>query len=159
MLRFANRYGSVEWTLHRSGGSGEYSHGRFTDWLKDVRWMKERVTLADAVDAGDLSAIRDARRPLSGCVSYAPERAAVMHTRIDGEGPDPQRLTADGVARVAAAVLYQPLPEGLDWCPAASWNPKTRSVDVRLKYWGLRQFMYGQLCISLVGGRRFQQCK
>lgn len=157
VLRFANRYGSLE-AVHYPD-VGESSHGRFTHyWLWWIRSMKSMVALADAVSAGDLAAIRRALGPLSRLDQDASECERITHDLIHGKDPDPEQLAPDEVARVAAARLWQPVLESLSAFPAARWNQKKKSVDVRLKYWGLREFMYGQLCIALVQGRKFQQC-
>lgn len=159
ILRFANRYGSLGSSLRQLPDAPEFSEDRLTEWLDAVRWFRERVSLADAVAEGDLAAIREALAPLAGRASFELECDEVMHERVFGKISDPNRLSPDGVAQAVAAVLYQPISEAMDWCPAASWNAKTKAVEVRLKPWGIWEFMYVQLCDSLVSGRHYQQCK
>jgi hypothetical protein len=162
VLRFANQYGYLKLVGRPAVdeiSEDEISYGRFNeDWVKPIREMKEMVALADAVASGDLAAIRAALGPRSildreamGCEQFDRELN-------QGKTPDPKHLPPNEVVTVAARRLYYPLPDCVDWYPEATWNAKTKSVHVRLKYWGLREFMYGQLCLSLIEGRQFQQC-
>jgi hypothetical protein len=149
VLRFANRYGPLGTVLHvlQDGPLRERSESRFTDLVRDIQWMKKMVALADAVAAGDLDSVQAALGPLS-CLEQI----------IFGCGPDPHRLTPDEVATVAARRLYEPMGASVHPYPLATWNAKGKAVHVRLRYFGLKEFMYGQLCIALIGGRHFHPC-
>jgi hypothetical protein len=154
-LQFANKYGSLEFV--ELPPVNEVLFGRhWGDWLLTIRWMKKMVVLADAVQAGDLAAIRDALGPLEAAFETG---ELTILGGIDEAIRDPYRLAPDDVAKVASAVLYQPAVLSLNWVPEAIWNPKTKSVDARLKFHGIRGFMYAQLCISMIERRHFQQCK
>jgi hypothetical protein len=154
-LQFANKYGSLE--VVEPPPVNQVMYGRWWgDWLLTIQWMKKMVALADAVQAGDLAAIRDALGPLKADFDSG-------HLLALGEIPeairDPYRLAPDDVAKVASTVIYQPAVFSLNWVPEATWNPRTKSVDARLKFHSIRGFMYVQLCISMIQRRQFQQCK
>lgn len=157
IVRFANRYGSLGEVSRPD--MGEVSHGRFTeDWLARIRRMRLTVALADAVGAGELAAIRKALVALFLLDQAVLEGDLLLGEVMRGANPDPRRLTPDEVAMVAARRLYYPLRGCLDLHAAATWNSRKKSVDVRLRYWGIWEFMYAQMCIALVQGWKFQQC-
>jgi hypothetical protein len=146
VLAFANRYGLLEQEYCPT--ENDMSQVWVSDWLREIRGMKRMVALADAVSAGDLAAIRIALGQ------------RIVDRTFTERVIDPKGLSANEVAELAVSQLYIPLSfTSFNFCPTATWNSRTLSVDIRWNYLNLNQFMSWQMYISLIKGRRFQQCK
>jgi hypothetical protein len=146
ILTFANRYGALR---------QEFELNPFPFWRKGIQQMAELVAVSDAVTAGDWKKIPQALAPILADTALA-DAADIRPIRVKqkrGEKVSRDELAHAAVTRLAHALApVQRL--GVDGC----WNPVTGNVEVRLQCGDLLDFMFVQLGVALLHGRRFGQC-
>jgi hypothetical protein len=146
VLKFANQYGTLcrrpEWNP-------------FSMWQQGIRQMRELVKLGDALTGGEEKRIPAALAPFltRRYLASTAELRPIIKKQKRGEA-----ISASEYVHGALMHLYHAIAPPERFTLEGSWNAQTKQAGVRLKAVDLLDFMYLQLGLALVGGRRFRQC-
>jgi hypothetical protein len=160
VLRFVNKYGPEAVKCEEIEFNADevvYNASRFKrDWLPQISEMGHMVDLADAIQDGELKAMRKA---VASLLPYWRTEA------LPGWQEQVQGMTANEVATAAVRRLYASPRKPSEYDLSATWNQTRKSVQVGLVFphrgiapGSLRDFMSGQLFLSLLSGRKYQRC-
>jgi Putative ATPase subunit of terminase (gpP-like) len=146
VLKFANRYGALR--RRREWDS-------FPFWRKGIQQMNQLVTLSDAVTGGEGKEIPKALEPFlaDAHLSEAADLRPIRQKLKRGENASLNDYAHAAVVRLCHATSPA---ERLE--VEGSLNPVTGQVDLRLRHADLLGFMFYQLGLALLGGRRFRRC-
>jgi hypothetical protein len=145
VLNFANRYGALNERLEFNS---------FDLWRRGIRHFNQLVTLSDAVIDADCKRIAKNLEPFLSdrFLASAAHIRPILQKQKRGEN-----ITPSEQVHTALMCLIQAI------APAGRFNVEGSfvrgKVVVTFKHANLLDFMFHQLGLALIGGRRFQQCE
>jgi hypothetical protein len=146
VLTFANRYGALR---------REPDREPFSFWRQGILQMAALVRLSDAVSAGDWKKIPEALEPFlaDAALATAADIRPLRQKRKRGE-----MISRNEQVHVAVMRLYHAIAPLERLAGEGSWNSVSGAVEVRLKPADLLGYLFLQLGVAFLEGRRFRQC-